>query len=156
MHAELLEEIINDHGDQRSDLITVLHEVQSNYNYLPEDALRYLSERMSIPLIDIYSIASFYKSFSLTPRGKHLCSVCMGTACHVRGAVRVLGEVERKLGIQPDETTEDKQFSLQTVNCLGACALGPIVVIDNDYHRNTTPQKINTILEAYKTVLDAD
>jgi len=156
MHAEQLEEIINDHGDQRSDLITVLHEVQSNYNYLPEDALRYLSERMSIPLIDIYSIASFYKSFSLTPRGKHLCSVCMGTACHVRGAVRVLGEVERKLGIHPDETTEDKQFSLQTVNCLGACALGPIVVIDNDYHRNTTPQKINTILESYKTLLDAD
>jgi NADH-quinone oxidoreductase subunit E len=156
MHAELLEEIINDHGDQRSDLITVLHEVQSNYNYLPEDALRYLSERMSIPMIDIYSIASFYKSFSLTPRGKHLCSVCMGTACHVRGAVRVLGEVERKLGIQPDETSGDKQFSLQTVNCLGACALGPIVVIDNDYHRNTTPQKINTIIESYKTVLDAD
>ncbi len=145
-----IEAIIQSSGSSRAGIISILQDIQSTYNYLPEDALRFLSEKLSIPLIDLYSIASFYNSFSLKPRGKHLVQVCLGTACHVRGSQRVLQELKRKLDIEPDETTEDQQFTLKTVNCLGACALGPIVVVDDEYHRNTRIQKINAILERYR------
>ncbi len=144
-----LDEIIAENGNTRKAIIPILQEIQSNFNYLPKKELQYISEKMNIPLIDLYSIASFYSSFSLNPRGKHLVQVCLGTACHVRGSHRVLEEFKKRLDIDPDETTEDQLFTLKTVNCLGACALGPIVVVDDDYHGNTRAQKVNDILQNY-------
>ena len=151
MENAKLDEIISTNGGNRNAIIPILQEIQSHFNYLPETELRYLSEKMNIPLIDLFSIASFYSSFSLKPRGKHLVQVCLGTACHVRGANRVLDETQKRLQIEPDETSEDQEFTLKTVNCLGACALGPIVVIDENYHGNTRVQKINAILAKYNS-----
>ena len=144
-----LDQIIESNGRSRTSIISILQELQSIHNYLPEKDLCYISEKLEIPLIDLFSIASFYKAFNLTPRGKHLIQVCLGTACHVRGAVPILEEFERKLHIRPDETTEDMQLSLKTVNCLGACSLGPIVVVDQDYHGNTSIQQVEEILINY-------
>ena len=149
MDTSKLDEIITANGNTRTGAIPILQEIQANFNYLPEEILRYVSKKLDMPLIDLYGIASFYHSFSLKPRGKHLVQVCLGTACHVRGAHRVLDEMKRKLHIEPDDTTEDKQFTLKTVNCLGACALGPIVVVDDDYHGNTRVQKVKSILAKY-------
>lgn len=149
MDTAKLDEIIKANGNSRSGVIAILQEIQANYNYLPEDTLRYVSKKLDMPLIDLYGIASFYHAFSLKPRGEHLVQVCLGTACHVRGAHRVLDEMKRKLQIEPDDTTEDKKFTLKTVNCLGACALGPIVVVDDEYHGNTRVQKVNNILAKY-------
>ena len=149
MDTAKLDEIIMANGSNRTGVIPILQEIQANFNYLPEDMLRYVSKKLDMPLIDLYGIASFYHAFSLKPRGKHLVQVCLGTACHVRGAHRVLDEMKRKLRIEPDNTTEDKNFTLKTVNCLGACALGPIVVMDDEYHGNTRVQKVNAILAKY-------
>jgi NADH:ubiquinone oxidoreductase subunit E len=149
MDSAKLDEIIKANGSDRTGIIPILQEIQSNFNYLPEEMLRYVSKKLDMPLIDLYGIASFYHAFSLKPRGKHLVQVCLGTACHVRGAHRVLDEMKRRLHIEPGETTEDKLFTLKTVNCLGACALGPIVVVDDEYHGNTRVQKVNAILAKY-------
>ncbi|MDZ7332990.1 MAG: NADH-quinone oxidoreductase subunit NuoE [candidate division KSB1 bacterium] len=149
METAKLDEIIAANGSTRAGIISILHEIQAQYNYLPEQPLRYVAQKLNIPLIDIYSIASFYHAFSLKPRGKHLIQCCLGTACHVRGSHRVLDELERRLGIRAGETTPDNQFTLKTVNCLGACALGPIVVVDQDYHGNTRVQKVAAILAKY-------
>jgi NADH:ubiquinone oxidoreductase subunit E/NAD-dependent dihydropyrimidine dehydrogenase PreA subunit len=129
-----LDEIIAEHGADAEELIQILQDVNIEYNYLPVDALKYVSFRLGIPPATIYHVASFYTSFSLEPRGKQIIKVCMGTACHARGAVRVLEELERRLGIGPGETTDDLAYTLLTVNCLGCCALGPVVVMDNEYH----------------------
>lgn len=150
MNRADIEEIVEKNGKKKAALIPVLQDVQDKYNYLPEDALRIVSELLCIPLIDVYCLTTFYKSFSLTPRGKHLINVCLGTACHVRGAPRILEEVKRKLCIEEGETTEDKMFTLETVNCLGACALGPIVVVDEDYHGQMTVPKVSALLKKYQ------
>jgi len=149
MDTEKIQEIIERNGGARAGLIGALGDIQEEWGYLPEDALRLVAEKTGRTLVDLYSIASFYNAFSLTPRGKHLCNVCLGTACHVRGAQRVLEEMKRKLQIDTGETTADQLFTLKTVNCLGACALGPIVVVDSDYHVNTRVQKVNAILSKY-------
>jgi NADH:ubiquinone oxidoreductase subunit E len=135
-------------------LISILEAIQARYGYLPAGALRIVAEQTGRALVDIYGVATFYRSFSLRPRGKHLCSVCVGTACHVRGAPRVAGEVGRHLGIHPAETTTDREFTLETVNCLGACALGPIVVIDGHYFSKVNPAKVGQILEKARAGLD--
>ena len=114
-------------------LISVLNEIQDRYHYLPHNALVFLSETLDIPLSQIYSVATFYNAFSLVPRGAHLVRVCMGTACHVRGAAHILDRLETKLDIHAGQTTRDKNVTLETVNCLGACALGPITVVDGKY-----------------------
>ena len=132
-------------------LIAILQDVQVEYNYLPADALKSVAERLNIPLISVYGIATFYKAFSLTPRGKHLITVCLGTACHVRGTKRILGEVRKRLGVKRGETTEDKQFTLETVNCLGCCAIGPVMVVDGEYFGQTTTAKVEPILEKYRS-----
>jgi NADH:ubiquinone oxidoreductase subunit E len=147
MNRAEIEEIVEKNGEKKAALIPILQDVQDKYNYLPEDALRIVSELLCIPLIDVYCLATFYKSFSLTPRGKHLINVCLGTACHVRGAPRILEEVKRRLGIAEGETTEDKEYSLATVNCLGACALGPVVVVDDVYHGQMTIRKVSSLLK---------
>lgn len=144
-----LDEIIEEYSEDAGPLIPVLQDINQRYNYLPELALRYVSERLEVPLAQVYNVATFYTAFSLTPRGKHLIKVCQGTACHVRGGAAVLDELKRSLGIEAGETTKDLNFTLETVNCLGACALGPVVVIDDEYHP-TSPAKVDKLLKKYK------
>ena len=131
-------------------LVPILQDVQAEYNYLPKEALVQVGEGLGVPLSQVYSVASFFKAFSLKPRGRHLINVCLGTACHVRGAVRVLDEIERELGVKAGETTEDLKYTLETVNCVGACALGPIVIIDGNYSGQMTASKLKPLLESYK------
>ncbi len=139
--------ILAAHDSSMGGLIAILEEIQIRYGYLPEKSLRIVGEKMGRSLVDIYGVATFYSSFSLKPRGKHLISVCLGTACHVRGAPRIAEEFERQLGIQAGETSADREFTLETVNCLGACALGPIVVVDGQYFSNVKTSKVKHILE---------
>jgi NADH-quinone oxidoreductase subunit E len=122
-------------------------DIQVEFNYLPKEALEYVSQRLKMPLSKIYSIATFYAGFSLNPRGKHLCTVCMGTACYVRGAAAILNEFERKLNIKPGATTKEMNYSLETVNCLGCCAIGPIVVYDGKYIGEFKLKDIGRILK---------
>jgi NADH-quinone oxidoreductase subunit E len=142
--------ILKKYGYRKSSIIQILQDIQHEYNYLPKDVLSYTSQALKMPLSTIYSIATFYATFSLNPRGKHLCTVCMGTACHVRGAPSVLKRIEDRLGIKAGSTTEDKRFTVETVNCLGACALAPIVVIDGNYHGQTTINKVDKLLDTYE------
>src|ERR1017187_10266359 len=133
MTAEPVSGIVEKHAGRRGGLIAILQNIQSRYGYLPADALRSVAEKTGRPLVDIYGVATFYHSFCLRPRGRHMCSVCLGTACHVRGGPIIAEEFERELAVRPGETTSDREFTLETVNCLGACALGPIVVADGHY-----------------------
>ncbi len=142
-----IDEIIKPKERTSCELIEVLQDVQQAYKYLPEDALRTISEKLEIPLIEVFRVANFYKAFTLEPRGKHLVTVCMGTACHVRGAPKFLDEVLGQLGIKPGETTEDGEFTVETVNCLGACALGPVVVMDGKYYKHMTSSKLRNLIQ---------
>ena len=146
--------IIEQHQDRGDGLISVLEEIQSRYSYLPADALKLVADRMGRSPVDVYGVATFYKSFSLKPRGKHLCSVCLGTACHVRGAPAIAKEFQQQLGVSPGETTPDKEFTLETVNCLGACALGPVAVIDGHYFANVRSSRVKQILNDTRAGLD--
>jgi len=143
--------ILQRHGNDRGALIAILGAIQDENGYLSEQALRMVSEKMDRSLVDIYALATFYGSFSLQPRGKHLITVCLGTACHVRGGQGIAKEFERQLGIKAGETTPDREFTLETVNCLGACALGPVVVIDGHYFSKVRESRVNQLLhEAIK------
>ncbi len=144
-----IETILRQYAYKKSRIIQILSEIQRIYNYLPKHVLEYVGEELRLPLSNIYSIATFYSAFSLKPRGKHLVTVCMGTACHVRGAPAVLSRLEERLKIRTGSTTEDNEFTLKTVNCLGACALAPIVVIDEEYHGQTTVNRVDTLLNKY-------
>jgi NADH-quinone oxidoreductase subunit F len=137
--------VIRRQAQDDGSLISALEEIQARYRYLPSQALILVSEQFGIPLSQAYSVATFYHAFSLEPKGKHLLHVCMGTACHVRGSPQVLDRLQTKLGIQAGGTTRDRQFTLETVNCLGACALGPIVVADGVYSGQMTPQKADRL-----------
>jgi NADH-quinone oxidoreductase subunit E len=139
--------ILEKHTEDKGRLIAILEEIQAEYGYLPEESLRIVSNETGRSLVDIYSVATFYRSFSLKPRGRHLVCACLGTACHVRGAPRVVEEFERQLGIKTGQTTEDKEFTLETVNCLGACALGPVVVIDGHYFSKVRKSRVGQLLE---------
>jgi NADH-quinone oxidoreductase subunit E len=130
-------------------LVGILQDVQAEYNYLPKETLTQISDGLDIPLTRIYSVATFFKAFSLKPRGRHIINVCLGTACHVRGAGRVLEEIGRQLDIKPGETSRDFKFTMETVNCVGACALGPIVIIDGKYSGQMKTDKVKTLLESY-------
>jgi NADH-quinone oxidoreductase subunit E len=154
MENEKIPEISETGTDEYGGLIAILEKIQAKYSYLPEDALRKISEQSGRSLVDIYSVATFYKSFSLTPRGKHLVSTCLGTACHVRGSQKIVQRISKELGIQPGETTADKEFSLETVNCLGACALGPVVVVDGHYFSHVKTASVPDILDKAKKGLD--
>jgi len=139
--------ILEKYNEDRGRLIAVLEEIQAKYGYLPEKSLRIVSDKTGRPMVDVYGVATFYRSFSLKPRGKHLICACLGTACHVRGAPRVVEEFERQLGIKADQTTADKEFTLETVNCLGACALGPVVVIDGHYFSKVRNSRVSQLLD---------
>ena len=145
-----VQSIIDKHQGLKKNLIAILLDVQESFNYLPPDALRHVAKALNIPLIDVVGVATFYRAFSLKPRGKHTCLVCLGTACHVRGGPKILEELERKLDIPAGETTKDGQFTLETVACLGCCAIGPVVVVDRDYHAHTTVRNVGTILKKYQ------
>jgi len=130
--ASKVDEIIDRHNKDDSHLIQILLEIPREYNWLPKEALLWLGERLGVSINQIYQIATFYKAFSLVPRGRHLVRVCTGTACHVRGAIRLLDRTTQVLGIEPGENSRDMRFSLETVNCLGCCAIGPALVIDEE------------------------
>ncbi len=132
-------------------LIPILQEIQEEFNYLSEKSIREVAARLELPLHHVYSVATFYNVFSLKPKGRNIVRVCTGSACHIRGAARILEEIERSLGIKNGETSGDGNFSLETVNCLGACALGPIMVINREYNGHITPAKVDQIFREYKS-----
>jgi len=146
---EVIRGIIAKHGYEQSSLIAILQDIQSTFNYLPQKALKEVSRSTGIPLSRIYAVATFYKAFRLSPRGRHSIHVCLGTACHVRGGHRILEYLERKLGVRSGQTTEDLAYTLERVNCLGACAMGPMVV-DQKYMGKLKLDKIDSVLKRYK------
>lgn len=146
VHENVLR-IVEKHRHGRGAMISVLEEIQAAYGYLPEEALKIVAENTGQSLVAIYGLATFYRAFSLKPRGKHLICVCMGTACHVRGGQIIVDEFKRHLGIAAGHTTPDNEFTLETANCLGACALGPIVVADGRYYSNVSVPKVKEILQ---------
>ncbi len=140
--------ILDKHQRDEGLLVSILQDVQAEFNYLPQDALVAVSRGLSVPLSQVYSVATFFKAFSLKPKGRHSVHVCLGTACHVRGAVRILDRLEDDLGIKNGETTADLKYTLETVNCVGACALGPIVVVDGEYAGQMNVDKVKPLLES--------
>jgi NADH-quinone oxidoreductase subunit E len=150
MDTKRIDEIIDEHDGEPSSLIQVLLDVQGEYNWLPREALERIGERLDVPPTRIQHIATFYKAFSLVPKGRHCIHICMGTACHVRGAPRVLDSVQDLTGIKPGETDLELKFSLETVNCLGCCALGPVVEIDGRTHGKVSSANTADVLESYE------
>jgi NADH-quinone oxidoreductase subunit E len=148
--AASVEAIIGRFDSDRGQLVSILQDIQGEYRYLPKDALEKVSQILDIPLSQVYSVATFFRAFSLEPRGLHLIKVCLGTACHVRGANRILERAALDLGIDPGETTDDLAFTLETVNCLGCCALGPVVVVDETTFGQMTTNKVAPMLGRYK------
>jgi NADH-quinone oxidoreductase subunit E len=130
-------------------LVSILQDIQAEYNYLPEESLLAVSQELGVPLSQVYSVATFFKAFSLTPRGRHIISVCLGTACHVRGAVKILETFERELDINRGGTTKDLNYTLETVNCVGACALGPMVIVDGEYLGEMDIEKVKPVLKSH-------
>ncbi len=149
MNLAKVDEVIDRYVGEEGVLIQLLLDVQSELNWIPKEAIERISERLEIPVSQIYRVASFYKAMSLTPRGKHIVSVCLGTACHVRGGPRVMDKVRDILDIGPSETAPDMKFTLERVNCLGCCALGPVMVVDGEYHGKMIPGKVAEILKSY-------
>jgi NADH-quinone oxidoreductase subunit E len=147
---EKVSAIINKYNGDRGQLVSILQDIQTEYYYLHKEALIQVSDTMDIPASQVYDVATFFRAFSLEPRGKHLINVCLGTACHVRGAVRVLEKVERSLAIERGETTKDRKFTLETVNCMGCCAVGPAVKIDGEYFGHMSTDKIDSVLTKFE------
>lgn len=150
LDIDRIDQIIDQHNCEASSLIQVLLEIQSEFNWLPKVALERISEKLKVPLTRIQHIATFYKAFSLVPKGRHKIHICMGTACHVRGAPRVLDTVQNLTGIHPGETDLDLKFSLETVNCLGCCALGPVMEVDGKTHGKMSPALTADVLRNYE------
>ena len=142
-----VETIIGEHGKDEYDLIQAMLAVQEEFHYLPPEALEKLSEQLSVPMIRIFQVAAFYKVFKLEPRGKHIITVCNGTACHVRGSNMLVDQVDRVLKIAPGETTEDKEFTLEEVSCLGCCAIAPVLTIDDKKFGNMSVSKVERVIK---------
>ena len=151
MTLNRIDQIIDEHGGEASSLIQVMLDIQTENHWLPREALERVGERLEIPFSRIRHIATFYKAFSLVPKGRHRVHVCMGTACHVRGAPRVLGTVEDLTDLKPGETDPDLKFSLETVNCLGCCALGPVMEINGTTHGRLSPTETKDVLSTYES-----
>ena len=149
-YMELDKIIDEEFGHDQENLIMILQAIQRAYNYLPHPTLTYLSEKTEVPLSRIYGIATFYSTFSLEPRGRNIVSVCLGTACHVRGGERVRERIEDTLQIHDGETTEDMRFTLESVRCVGCCSLGPVVKINEDIHGRISSDQVKDILDEYK------
>ena len=144
-----IEGIIERYGRKESAILSILQDIQSKERYLPRETLEYVGEKLHIPLNKIYRIATFYRALSLMPRGRHEASVCLGTACHVRGAQRILDQIKLELGVGPGETTKDLEFTLETVNCLGVCAAGPVIAIDGQYFGKMNSTKVEGTLKKF-------
>jgi NADH:ubiquinone oxidoreductase subunit E len=146
-----IDEIISGYEKSEESLLAILQDFQRAFNYVPEEGMEKLSEVLGVPASKIYAMGTFYKALSLVPTGRHTCKVCTGTACHLKGASNIADVIGRELKIRPGETTEDKRFTLQTVNCVGACALAPVVVVDDEnYYEGSSPQNILKNLKKYK------
>jgi NADH-quinone oxidoreductase subunit E len=150
MDLDRVDQIIDEHNGEASSLIQVLLDVQSENHWLPKDVLDRISDRLDVPLSLVQHITTFYKAFSLVPKGRHQVHVCLGTACHVRGAPRVLDTVQDLTGLKPGETDLDLKFSLETVNCLGCCALGPVIEVDGKTHGNVSTAQTENVLKSYE------
>jgi NADH:ubiquinone oxidoreductase subunit E len=150
MSHEVVEKILEGRRSQPQQLVEVLQDIQEAFGYIPQDVMKTVSKELGVPIIQVYRVANFYKAFSLMPRGRHVLTVCTGTACHVRGAPRMLDEVRGQLGIEPGQTTKDGVFTLERVNCLGACALGPVVVLDGRYHGKMNPAKLRELIQTVR------
>ncbi len=141
-----VDQIIDLYGARQESLVQILLDIQQELRWLPRPVLLRVADRLALPMNLIYNVTTFYKHFSLVPQGRHSISVCVGTACHVRGASRLLGRVREALGIEPDETTPDEKFTLKTVSCLGCCALGPVMVLDGEYMSNPNSKDIAELI----------
>ena len=142
--------IIKKYDGDKGQLVSILQDIQTEYHYLPKDALDEVVTLLGVPASQVYSVATFFKAFSLTPRGRHLIKVCLGTACHVRGAAKVVEKMELDLAVKRTETTPDMRYTLETVNCVGCCALGPMVMIDEKYHGQISSDKVSPLLAKYE------
>jgi len=146
-----LDDIIEkDFGQNKENLIMILQAIQKHYNYLPKPALIYLSTKIDVPISQIYGVATYYSTFSMKPRGRNIISTCRGTACHVRGAEKIRGKIEKTLGVSEGETTPDDSFTLETVRCVGGCSLGPMIKINDDMYGRLSSEQIKKILDKYK------
>jgi NADH-quinone oxidoreductase subunit E len=142
--------IIKKYGNDKSQLVSILQDIQSEYNYLPRTALDKVSKKMGIPQSQVFALATFFRAFSLKERGKHIVNVCLGTACHVRGGELILDSLQRQLGVNPGGTTADHNFTLESVNCMGCCATGPVVKIGDEYFGHMTNDKVEPMLNKYR------
>ncbi len=150
MDLKKVDEVLNRYQSDRSYLINIFQDIQTEYRYLPQEAILRVTEVLGIPITQGYAVATFYKSFSLVPRGEHEIHVCLGTACHLRGGPRLVENFERNLKVKVGETTPDMKFTLETVNCLGACALAPLVRVDQKNYGKVTADTIPKILKEYR------
>lgn len=139
MQSELIQTILDRYESDEGMLIPMLQDIQAEYGYLPADDLKLLSKSLSIPISRIYGVSLFYSSFRLAPKGQHEVTLCMGTVCHLKGAARISERICEEYGIEPGGTTKDRLFTLQAVNCVGACALAPVMIVDGNYHDGVTP-----------------
>ncbi len=154
VEAKELNAIIEKYGDDRSHILAIFQDIQRKYRYLPKDAIRHVCEHLNIPFTKGYEVATFYKAFSLRPRGKHTIHVCLGTACHLRGGPNIVETFERELSAKLGDTTENGAFTLESVNCLGACALAPLVRVDEQDFGKTTPASVRKIIDQF--VIDGE
>jgi NADH-quinone oxidoreductase E subunit len=151
MDATRLEAILSRYEGEPYDLIPVLQEIQDNYGYLPKDEVKEVARRLNVPLTQIYSVATFYKMFSLIPKGRHQIKVCLGTTCHLKGGPRLVDSLSSRLGVEVGYTSKDGQFSLDTVGCLGSCAQAPVMMVDDRYYARVTVDKVPKILKLYQS-----
>ncbi len=147
MDLKSVDLIVDKYQEKRTALISILHDVQDRYRYLPDEALKMVASRLHMDINQIYSVATFYKSFSLVPKGKHSITLCLGTACHVRGGPKILRELKGLLHVEPGQTTANRQFSFNVVNCLGVCAIGPVMMVDRKFYGEMSPLKAKRIIE---------
>lgn len=147
---QTIDDILKGFSSERKELITILHRVQEAFGHVPPEAFAGIARHLCISENDIFGVLTFYRAFSLQPKGRHVVKVCLGTACHVRGGAQIAEEVSRELSLPPGQTSPDGSFTLETVNCLGCCAIGPVVLIDGDYHGNVTIHGVGAILGGYR------
>ncbi|UCB42441.1 MAG: NAD(P)H-dependent oxidoreductase subunit E [Dehalococcoidales bacterium] len=150
MPSQTLEQILEGRRSQPNQLIEVLHDAQKEYGYISREVMQAVSQGLGVPIIEVYRVSSFYKAFRLNPSGKNVLTMCMGTACHVRGAHLLLDQATGQLGVKPGEVTPDGLFSVENVNCLGVCAMGPIVTENGSYHQHMTPGKLRKLIETLR------
>lgn len=148
--ASEIDQLIESYVGKEEHIISLLQDVQAQYNYLPRNILVYISDRLNVPMSRLFSLATFFRAFSLRPKGRHTITVCTGTACHVKGSNKLLDKMDRDYELKPGKTTADKRFSLEKVNCLGCCALGPVAVVDGKYESKLNSDKLDKVLEKHK------